>query len=335
MQTGDNQNSKEQLFYLKDLLDLNQWQKIQDNFSAVTNVGLRTLDNGCKLFTSASHEPRLCSELLKKSQVKNKVCGTCLPTFLGGKEVVNKNLSFICHAGLHNFISPLKVQNRILGYVIVGPVVLGMRKSKQQYNEAAEELNLDLEEFWGAILEIKVISFQGVQSLIELIKDIAEHTLELSYQNVNRRQMMFKPDPFTLGKLLNALLDVACQVSGADIGSVMTLNNRDELRIQTSRGLTDTIIRSTRVKVGEGISGIAVKEGEPLLIIDHNTENNRLKHYLKRPQISSSMVIPFKVKNSVVGVINLGTLRTSAVRFNAGNLDLVNKLIDLATVALK
>jgi hypothetical protein len=46
------------------------------------------------------------------------------------------------------------------------------------------------------------------------------------------------------------------------------------------------------------------------------------------------MVLPINVENRVMGVINLGALKTSAVRFNNGNLKLMNKLIDLATLAI-
>jgi hypothetical protein len=47
------------------------------------------------------------------------------------------------------------------------------------------------------------------------------------------------------------------------------------------------------------------------------------------------MVLPINVGNRLIGVINLGTLKTSAVRFNLENVQLMNKLIDLAIVALR
>ena len=35
---------QEKMVSLKDLLDLKSWQKIQDNFAAITGIGIRTLD---------------------------------------------------------------------------------------------------------------------------------------------------------------------------------------------------------------------------------------------------------------------------------------------------
>ena len=76
-----------------DVICLEEWQKIQDTFSAMTNIGIRTLDeNGKELARSGGHP------FFKKS---------CLPTFLGGDSVVDKNLSFVCPPGFHNFVSPL------------------------------------------------------------------------------------------------------------------------------------------------------------------------------------------------------------------------------------
>jgi len=326
-------NLRGQWLSLKDLIDIKEWQRIQDNFSTITEVSLRTVDSKGNLVTSPSREPRLCRELLQHSAFKNKVCGPCLPTFLGGRAVVDKNLSFICEAGICNFLAPLRVENLVFGYLIIGPVILVMRKTKEEYRPAAEELNVDLDDLWSAILEIKVISFQGMQSLVELIRDIGEYTIKLTYHNIMREVTMVLDSP-KLIRLLNVLLDVAFQITQADIGSIMFFDkSKDELTIRASRGLPEEVINNTRVRLGDGIAGIAAKERVSFLI-DDSSRDNRIKPYLKRPYISSSMVVPIDTEDGIMGVINLGALKTSSVRFNNANLQLMNKLIDLTTVAL-
>ena len=324
---------KEEDLTLKDLVDLKEWKKIQDNFSAITNVGLRLLDAKGIPVTSPSGQPRLCSELLKKSPLKNDFCGPCLPTFLGGKSIVDKHLSTICKAALHNFIVPLKYANRVFGFLQMGPVILVMRKAKQEYRKIAQDLNVDLEEFWSALLEIKVMSFQATQSVMELIRDIGEYTIKLAHEGLmQKREVVMGEEASKLKKLLNALLDVAFQVTGADTGSIMLIDKqRKYLTIRTSKGLPEEVVKTTKVRMGEGIAGTVVEEGRPY-IIDDGMEDNRIKQYLRRPSISSSMVIPIKVEDEVLGVINLGASRSSAVRFDTNNMRLVDKLIDLATV---
>ncbi len=325
-----------QVLSLRDLLSIKEWQKIQDDFSEVTNINLRTVDADCRALTMPSKQPRLCTELLKSSLQKDKFCGPCLPTFLGGKWTVDKNLSFVCGVGLCNFAAPIKTGNgKAWGYILAGPVLLVKRKPKEEYSSLAEELNIDLEDLWSALLEIEVVSFHGIQSTLELIQDVGVYTIEAAYRNLMReREVTMAFDSFKLKRLLDALLDVAFEITNADIGSIMFLDRKKEaLTIHTSKGITDEVVRNTRVRLGDGISGIAARDGESFLI-DDNIQDNRIRPYLNRPQISSSMVLPLKIENRIMGVMNLGALKTSAVRFSRDNLSVMHRLIDLASLAL-
>jgi ligand-binding sensor protein/putative methionine-R-sulfoxide reductase with GAF domain len=312
---------------LRDLIGIREWQKIQDNFSTITGVSLRTLDLEGKLFTKQSNKPRMC--LLKK-----ELCGNCLPTFLGGRGVVNKNFGFACKTSLHNFLTPLKLTDRVFGYIIIGPVALVARKSKDEYLKIALELGLDdTQVFYDSVLEIKTLSFHGMQSLLELIKDIAEYTLKLAHQNLFKERGNITALP-GLTALLNAMLDVAFEISQADIGSIMLLDEKtDELTIQSAKGIAHEIINNTRVKLGNRICGIAAKEAEAFLIDEH-FKDNRILSYLERPYLSSSMIIPLKIENRAIGVMNLGALETSPVRFKRDDLKLMQKLVDFTTLAI-
>jgi ligand-binding sensor protein len=326
-------------FNLKDLIDIKAWQKVQDNFSEVTEVSLRTVDIRGDLLTNPSRPARLCNFLMKDSSLKDKICGACIPTFLGGKGIVDRNLTFHCEAeGIYNFVAPLRLDdNKDLGYVVLGPVILVMRKNKEEYRKIAEDLGLTLEDFWSALLEIKVMSFQGMQSLIELIKDVGQYAMGLAYKNIMKKEgtLTFESANLKLKKLFELLMDVAFEISGADIGSIMFFDKTsDAFTIRVSRGIPEEVAINTKIKLGDGISGTVAEGGKPVLL-DNETKDNRIKQYLTRPYINSSMVLPFKSEDRVVGIMNLAALQTSPIKFNKENLDLMNRLIDLASIAIQ
>ncbi len=322
--------------HVRGIIDLAVWQRIQDNFSSLTGVGLRTFDTEGKPITTPSGEPRLCGEVFKDLRAKDGFCGPCLPTFLGGRKVVDKNLSFTCPSWLHTFVAPLQASGYVFGYFLIGPVILVMRKPKEQYAQIAEEAGVELEEFWSALLELKVMSLQQAQSMVELVKDVGDYIMMLAYENRKvKREAMLSDSP-KLRKLLEALMDVALQVSEADIGSIMFVDEKekDVLTIRASRGLPEDVVKNTRVRLGDGISGLAAKERVALLI-DEQHSDNRISSHLNRRYIKSSMVIPIKMDSRTVGIMNLGALGTSEVRFDADNLKVMNRLIDLATLAFR
>lgn len=321
---------------LRNLIDIKEWQKIQDNFSTITDIAIRTLDLEGKFLTLPSKEPRLCSEVLRNSGQKNAICGNCLPAFLGGKWPVDKNLKYSCAVGLYNFIVPVRLEeNKALGYIVLGPVTLVARPPKEDYRQLAEQLGVELDELWSAIVEIKVVSLHGMQSLVELIEDVCEYTINLSYKNkMKQKEVVMAIDSSKLERLFDVLLDAAFEVSQADVGSVMYFDDAENnLTIKSSRGIPEDIVKNTRVRLGEGVSGVAAEKGTSFLI-DNRSIDNRIKPYLNRPHISSSMVLPIKVENKVVGVMNLGALKDSSVRFNLDNLGVMNKLIDLVSIAI-
>ena len=289
----------------------------------MTNIGIRTLDaEGKELARSGGHP------FFKRA---------CLPTFLGGDSVVDKNLSFVCPPGFHNFVSPLRYcdSGKVLAYIILGPVVLVMRRPKEDYKKLAEELGVDFNELWDAVQQTRIISFHRAQSLVTLVRQVGDHVLKFACENAAQGTELVKSATVHFAELLKVLLDVAMQLSGADIGSIMFMDKaKKEMTIRAAQGLPENVVQNTRVKVGEGLCGTAVSENKPILIDEDVPADNRIARYLHRPYLKSSMILPIEVGEKVFGCLNLGALEVSPVRFNKDNLDSMRQLIDITTDAL-
>ncbi len=132
---------------LTDLIALDELQEMQDSFAEVASVAIRIVDPKGNNITQMSSPPSLCAEILNDPAVKDKVCGGCRPTFLGGEGIVDDDLSFECMPGLKSYLLPLKVESSsesslILGYFIIGPVIFMKRRTREEYKDIAEKLGV-------------------------------------------------------------------------------------------------------------------------------------------------------------------------------------------------
>jgi len=319
----------------KNLVGIEAWQEIQSNFSSVTQMPMRTVDLNGQPLTKPSNAPHLCTDFISGFPHLLKACSKCMPTFLGGDEKVDKHLSYSCMLGLRNFIAVLRLdQLTPLAYCIIGPVVLIDYKPKSEYEKIAQELGLNTNELYSAITDLKLSSFNSMLSVVELIQDVGNYLIKAAHKKIASQAEATNIKLEKLTRLMQVFLDVAFQVSKADTGSVMILDkNNEELSIFTSRGIDESIVKNSRIKYGEGISGTVAKERMPVLINDR-LNNNRIKSYLKRPALKDAMVLPIRHKDDILGVLNLSTKQGSIVSFTSEDLKLMNRLIDLVSVAL-
>ncbi|MEW5766319.1 MAG: HD domain-containing phosphohydrolase [bacterium] len=112
-----------------------------------------------------------------------------------------------------------------------------------------------------------------------------------------------------LKELLRRIMDSALKLVQADHGSLMLLNEETgELSIEVSSGLSQAIANSFKIRIGEPIAGLVAKEGKPLLL-NHLTDDPRLTDYLQRKEIRSAISVPLKIRERVIGMLNLNLVQ--------------------------
>ncbi len=154
--------------------------------------------------------------------------------------------------------------------------------------------------------------FSQLSSLIDISKDSISN---LSFQEV-----------------LNHILESAVDSQGAKSGSIMLLNKRtNELEIAASSNMDEEIVKNTRVKFGEGISGRVAKDGEPLLLIDGVT-------LCGQRDLKDAVSIPIKSKDELIGVLNLNSKGPRSAGessiFDVKDLDFLATLANHAAVVI-
>jgi len=109
-----------------------------------------------------------------------------------------------------------------------------------------------------------------------------------------------------LDELAKFIVEKIADVLKAKNCSLMLIDENDDiLTIKAAIGLDDVIIKSTRIKLGQSISGWVAKEGEPVLVTDIENDLKFARANLPKYQTKSLLCIPLKVKDSILGVINV------------------------------
>lgn len=322
----------------EDIVDIQCWQTIQDNFSNALWISLRTINPRGIFLTHPSGPARISRKLLQDTIEKSfdeQLHHTLLPFEINWKEGIR------CYDNFYIFIIPLKVSNETIAYIIVGPVIVGKRHSPQHYRELAKTFSVDEGKFLDAIRDIKTFSFHGINLVLELIHKVASSLCQMGYQDMKLKMASVEIPPLVekvyaecIEKLLNAFLEITFTCSRADRGSLMLFDeDTNELYIKIAKGLKQEIIDNVRLKMGEGLAGLAAKE-EKTLVIDKHMRDKRILSRLHNPALKQSLLIPLKVKQKIFGILNLGAEKEEASRFSSEEITRIDKLTELVETTI-
>jgi signal transduction histidine kinase/DNA-binding response OmpR family regulator len=137
-----------------------------------------------------------------------------------------------------------------------------------------------------------------------------------------------------LGILLDKIVSLATEVIGAKTGSIMLIQRpEDILTIKSAIGLDPKIIEQTKLELGKSIAGYVAEKGLPLIIqdIEKDEKFKRLskKHYATK----SLLCVPLKIKENVLGVINLSD-KVTETPFTQDDLRLLTTFASQAAMAI-
>ena len=203
---------------LADLVSLEDWQKIQDQFAEALEITLRTVSLDGKVLSNPSRPNRLCGQLLSGIPAENDYCSNCLTSKGQKLPLINveKDTNFKCPFGLDVFVVPIKaVGNKTVAYVVIGPVILKSRKSISEYTKDAKDWGIKLEDFMDALIEINVFSYNKMLSIVQLIRDMSSNMAQTGYHKKRLGEIapeVVELDPifsrYYEEKILNSLLRI-------------------------------------------------------------------------------------------------------------------------------
>ncbi len=132
-------------------------------------------------------------------------------------------------------------------------------------------------------------------------------------------------------RLLEIILDSCIEFTGATTGSIILANKKKRvLDIMVARGLGKDVEHKVKLKVGEGLTGWAVKNKQSVLVgnVGKDPRYVRVKEYLQ-----SELVVPLIVDKQVIGAISVDSDTLNA--FTKEDLHLMEVVANQASLVIK
>lgn len=133
-----------------------------------------------------------------------------------------------------------------------------------------------------------------------------------------------------LDSILRAVVDAAVEVTGAEEGSLLLLDEENgELYMRAARNFNDEFVRTFRLPIQDTLAGSVLRSGLPVTL-DQNTPQKIKTSYL----VHSLLYVPLKLQDRVIGVLGVDN-RYTTTSFKPQDTALLAAMADYAVIAIE
>ncbi len=138
-----------------------------------------------------------------------------------------------------------------------------------------------------------------------------------------------------LEDILKLIVSLTASVMNAKICALWLLDEETkELTIRATQAMSKEYLKERALKLGEGIVGLVAKKKNPIVILDvSKDERYKEKNLAKKEDLISMLSIPMLVKDRVIGVVNVYTVKER--KFTKSDVDLLSAVANQAAVAIE
>ncbi len=138
-----------------------------------------------------------------------------------------------------------------------------------------------------------------------------------------------------LNEILQLVVTMTAEMMNSKICSIMLLDDKkQELEIKATQSLSPDYIKKPNVKVGESVSGQAVKEKKPVTVLNVTREPAyKYPDIARKEGIVSMLSVPMMIKDKVVGVINSYTSHEHS--FSEEEVKILQSVANQAAIAIE
>lgn len=217
---------------------------------------------------------------------------------------------------------PFHWKEKLLGYFVVNAHEAELKKDPELFELQYQHLEFLAKQECRLTYELQ-------NTLSELISKYDE--LSILYDSAETVATILD-----LEDVCHKILELASDSLDVEHASVMLLDDNEEfLTTFASRGSRKPRGGETqKIIIGEGISGEVAKTGDPILIENLKTHERFQRSELRQEGSRSLMSVPLKIKDRVLGVLNV-TDKVNGEQFYSNDLKLLLAMAQLAAISIQ
>jgi len=305
---------------LVDLIDLETLQAIQDGFAQLAGMATSIRDEQGRLVTRPSCSNRFC-ELVGGSLHNNEACqlSNYAAASAAAKARSDAPTKYICHAGLIQFAATIRLEDRILGTIVLGDLP-ERRLRREEISPLARKYHVNEEKLAAAAAELRPRPEAEMRAAISFLRLLANTLTRLCYQQALLQERIEELTVLSeTSRLLSSTLDpdavldnivrTMAEVLQVTACSLRLLNETgDELVIKAAYGLSSSYLRKGPVLVAENVKDQAALRGEIIQIADMRTDPHvRYREEARREGLISSLAVGLIAKGKPLGTLHIYT----------------------------
>ena len=180
--------STNQRIEFEDLFNIEDLQRIQDNFATATGVAsVITRPDGTPI-TRPSNFCRLCNDIIRKTE---KGMANCVKSdaVVGDSDEYGPRIETCLSGGLMDGGASISVGGKHVANWLIGQVRTGHHDEARMLAYAAE-IGADPKEFLDALSEVPVMPAEQFQRIARMLFSFANELSRVAYQNVRQAQLI-------------------------------------------------------------------------------------------------------------------------------------------------